>query len=70
MVIITSYYYFYSYECQGIQTKIPFDEILSLSFDLRLLKVHNNVLNRNQFCKGLSKDSYNKTHLMEKKLRG
>jgi hypothetical protein len=30
---------FPSYECQGIQTKNPFDEILSLSFDLRALKM-------------------------------
>jgi hypothetical protein len=44
-----------SYECQGIQTKNSFDEILSLNFDLGLLKVNNNALNRNQFCKGLSK---------------
>jgi hypothetical protein len=35
-----------------IKTKNPF-EILSLSFDLRLAKMHLNVLNMNQFCKGL-----------------
>jgi hypothetical protein len=35
---------FHSYDCQRIQTKIPFDKILSLSFDLRVLKVDNNVL--------------------------
>jgi hypothetical protein len=29
---------FHSYECQGIQTKNPFDEILS--FDLKPLKVN------------------------------
>jgi hypothetical protein len=28
-----------SYECQVIQTKNPFDEILGLGFDLRHLKV-------------------------------
>jgi hypothetical protein len=44
--------FFYSYECQGIQTKNLFDEIVSLSFDL---KVNNNELNMNQFYKGLSK---------------
>ncbi len=49
------WYIFYSYECQGIQIKNPFDKILSLSFDLGPLKVHNNALNKNQFCKGLSK---------------
>jgi hypothetical protein len=27
--------FFHSYECQRIQTKNPFDDILSLSFDLR-----------------------------------
>jgi hypothetical protein len=35
---------FHSYDYQRIQTKIPFDKILSLSFDLRVLKVDNNVL--------------------------
>jgi hypothetical protein len=38
-----------------IQTKNPFDEILSLSFDLGPLKVNSNTSNRSQFCKGLSK---------------
>ncbi len=38
-----------SYECQGIQTKNSFDGILSLSFDLKGLKVNNNVLNMSQF---------------------
>jgi hypothetical protein len=33
-------FFFHSYEYQGIQTKNPFDEILSLNFDLRLLKVN------------------------------
>jgi hypothetical protein len=46
---------FYSYECQGIKTKNPFDEILSLSFDLKPLKVNIYYIRRNQFCKGLSK---------------
>jgi len=32
--------FFHSYECQGIQTKNPFDEILSLSFNLGPLKVN------------------------------
>jgi hypothetical protein len=26
--------FFHSYECQGIQTKNPFDETLGLNFDL------------------------------------
>jgi hypothetical protein len=46
--------FFFSYECQGIQTKNPFDEILSLNFDLGPLKMNNNALDKNQFCKGLS----------------
>jgi hypothetical protein len=46
---------FYSYECQRIQTKNPFDEILSLGFDLKPLKLNTNVLDMNQFYKGLSK---------------
>jgi hypothetical protein len=33
----------------------PFDEILSLSFDLKPLKMNINVLDMNQFYKGLSK---------------
>jgi hypothetical protein len=33
----------------------PFNEILSLNFDLRILKVNINALNMSQFCKGLSK---------------
>jgi hypothetical protein len=45
---------FHSYECQGIQTKNPFDEILSLSFELGPLKV-NNTSNNSQFCTKLSK---------------
>jgi hypothetical protein len=32
--------FFHSYECQGIQTKNSFDKNLSLSFDLRCLKVN------------------------------
>jgi hypothetical protein len=33
-------FFFHSYECQGIQTKNPFDEIVNLSFDSRPLKVN------------------------------
>jgi hypothetical protein len=35
MAIITRFF-FHSYECQKIQTKNPFDKILSLGFDLGL----------------------------------
>jgi hypothetical protein len=35
--------------------KNPFDEILSLSFDLGPLKVNNNTSNNSQFCTKLSK---------------
>jgi len=45
----------HSYECQGIQTKYPFDKILSLSFNLGPLKVNTYCVILNQFCKGLSK---------------
>jgi hypothetical protein len=31
-------FFFHSYECQGIQTKNPFDEIFYFSFDLGPLK--------------------------------
>jgi hypothetical protein len=49
------FFFFHSCECQKIQTKNSFDEMLSLSFDLEPLKVNSNVSNKNQFCKGLSK---------------
>jgi hypothetical protein len=52
---IMANFFFNSYECQGIQTKNPFDEILSLSFDLKPLKVNSNVLDMSPFYKGLSK---------------
>jgi hypothetical protein len=38
-----------------IQTKNPFDKILSLNFDLRPLKMNTYCVRLNQFCKGLSK---------------
>jgi hypothetical protein len=44
---------FHSYECEGIQTKNPFDKILNLSFNLGALKVNTYCFRRNQFCKGL-----------------
>jgi hypothetical protein len=44
---------FHSYESQRIQKKNPFDENLSLNFDLRPLKMNNNALDMNQFYKGL-----------------
>jgi len=52
---MVSFFFSHSYECQRIQTKNPFDEIWSLSFDLGFLKVNKNVLDTNQFCKRLSK---------------
>jgi hypothetical protein len=55
MAIMAKSLFFHSHECQGIQIKNSFDEILSLSFDLRLLKMNSNALDRSQFCKGLSK---------------
>jgi hypothetical protein len=35
MAIMASFF-FHSYECQGIQTKMPLGKILNLSFDLDL----------------------------------
>jgi len=52
---------FHSYECQGIQTKNQFDEILSISFDLKPLKVNNNVLNKNQLLQSTVK----RTHIIK-----
>jgi hypothetical protein len=49
--------FFYLYECQRIQTKYPFDEILSLSFDLGPLKVNTYGVRQESI---LQKDSYNK----------
>jgi flagellar basal body-associated protein FliL len=39
MAIMASFF-FHSFECQGVQTQNPFDEILILSFDLGPLKVN------------------------------
>jgi hypothetical protein len=47
--------HFHSYECQRIQTKNPFDKILSVSFDLRPLKLNTYYVRRNQFFKELLK---------------
>jgi hypothetical protein len=35
MAIMVSFFFFHSYECQGIQTKNPFEDILNLIFDLK-----------------------------------
>jgi hypothetical protein len=40
MAIMASFLFFHSYEYQGIQTKSPFDEVVSLNFDLGHLKVN------------------------------
>jgi hypothetical protein len=60
---------FFSYEYQGIQTKNPFDEILSLNFDLGFYKMNNNASDKNQFCKGLSKGLIYKNTFDEKKIK-
>ncbi len=54
IVIDRVIYFLFSYS-DGIQIKNSFDEILSLSFDLGPLKMNNNVSNKSQICKGLSK---------------
>jgi len=46
--------------------KNPFDEILSLSFDLGFLIVNSNVSDMNQFCR----DSYNNKKIDGEKIRG
>jgi hypothetical protein len=61
--------FFHSYECQGIQTKNSFDEILSVSFDLRPLKVNNNMWTRVNFAKDYQKDLYNKTTFDGEKIK-
>jgi hypothetical protein len=50
MIIMASCSFFHSYECQTIQTKNPFDKILSLSFNLKALKANTYGVRRNQFC--------------------
>jgi hypothetical protein len=47
-----------------------FDEILSLNFDLRPLKWRTTHYTWINFIKDYQKDSYNKTHLMGKHLKG
>ncbi len=44
------------YECQKIQTKNSFDEIVGLSFDLEHLNMNTYCVKMSQFCKGLSKE--------------
>jgi len=43
-----------------LQTKIPFNEILSLGFDLGYFKVNTYYINGNDFAKDYQKDSNNK----------
>jgi hypothetical protein len=50
--------------------KNPFDEILSLSFDLGFLIVNSNVSDMNQFCKDCQMDSYNNKKIDGEKIRG
>jgi hypothetical protein len=63
--------FFHSYKYQGIQTKNPFDKILSLSFDLEPLKVntygirHESILQRT-----IKRTHIIKTHLMGEKKKG
>jgi hypothetical protein len=58
---------FHSYECQGIQTKNPFDEIFNLSFDLEPLKVNTyGVKQESIFQRIIKRTHIIKTHLMKK----
>jgi hypothetical protein len=47
--------FFTRHLCQGIQTKNPFDKILSSNFNFGPLKTNTYCIKLNQFCKGLSK---------------
>ncbi len=60
--------FFIDKNVKEFKLKNSFDEILS--FDLKPLKMNTYALDMSQICKGLSKDSYIKTHLMGKILRG
>jgi hypothetical protein len=60
--------FFYSYECQGIQTRNPFDEILTLSFDLRPLEVNTYGIKHESILQRIIKRTHIiKTHLMGEK---
>ncbi len=68
MAIMACYCIFIHMNLKEFKPKI---HLMSLSFDLKPLKVNNNLLDKNQFCKeNYQKNSYNKTHLMRKNLRG
>jgi hypothetical protein len=66
MVIMASWSFLIHINVEEFKTKNPFDKILSLTFGSRLLKVDTYCVKLNQFCKGLSKGSYNKKKLMGK----
>jgi alpha-D-ribose 1-methylphosphonate 5-phosphate C-P lyase len=52
---MTSRSFFICKNVKEIQTKNPFDKILSLNFDLGPFKVNTYHVRLNQFCKGLTK---------------
>jgi hypothetical protein len=52
MAFMASYYFLFMWMSKEFKTKNPFDEILSLTFDLKPLKLNNNVSDKGQFCKG------------------
>ncbi len=55
MAIMANYCFYLFIWMSRNSNQNPFDEILSLSFDLKPLKMNINVLDMNQFYKGLSK---------------
>jgi hypothetical protein len=62
---------FHSYECQGIQTKNPFNKISNLSFNLGPLKYNTYGIEQESILQRIIKRTHIiKTHLMGKKLRG
>jgi hypothetical protein len=60
----------HSYECQGIQTKNPFDKILHSDFDLKHLKITPIASKGINSTKDYQKDSYNNKKLMGEKIKG
>ncbi len=56
------------FECQKVQTKKSFDEIITLNFDLEHLEMIPTMLGVN-FSKDYQKDAYTKNILTGKKLK-
>jgi len=55
MTIMANWSFFIHMNVKEFKLKKPFDKILSLNFDLGLLKMNTYFVKLNQFCKGFSK---------------